>query len=221
MKRVVIAIDGPSGSGKGTVSKILKEKLNLLYIDTGAMYRCIALKALKNNMDLKDNESLIDMARKCDISFSSDSVFLDGEDVSLDIRNEEVSTAASIVSRIKEIREIMVHKQREFAKNNNIIMEGRDITTVVLPDALYKFYLDASLEVRAKRRYKQNKEKNIDSSYEEVLENMRQRDYNDMHRDVGALKVGDGVTYIDSTNMTISDVVDKIINIVGSDSNES
>lgn len=221
MKRVVIAIDGPSGSGKGTVSKILKEKLNLLYIDTGAMYRCIALKALKNNMDLKDNESLIDMARKCDISFSSDSVFLDGEDVSLDIRNEEVSTAASIVSRIKEIREIMVHKQREFAKNNNIIMEGRDITTVVLPDALYKFYLDASLEVRAKRRYEQNKEKNIDSSYEEVLENMRQRDYNDMHRDVGALKVGDGVTYIDSTNMTISDVVDKIINIVGSDSNES
>ena len=185
------------------------------------MYRCIALKALKNNMDLKDNESLIDMARKCDISFSSDSVFLDGEDVSLDIRNEEVSTAASIVSRIKEIREIMVHKQREFAKNNNIIMEGRDITTVVLPDALYKFYLDASLEVRAKRRYEQNKEKNIDSSYEEVLENMRQRDYNDMHRDVGALKVGDGVTYIDSTNMTISDVVDKIINIVGSDSNES
>ena len=221
MKRVVIAIDGPSGSGKGTVSKVLKEKLNLLYIDTGAMYRCIALKALKNNMDLKDNESLIDMARKCDISFSSDSVFLDGEDVSLDIRNEEVSTAASIVSRIKEIREIMVHKQREFAKNNNIIMEGRDITTVVLPDALYKFYLDASLEVRAKRRYEQNKEKNIDSSYEEVLENMRQRDYNDMHRDVGALKVGDGVTYIDSTNMTISDVVDKIINIVGSDSNES
>ena len=221
MKRVVIAIDGPSGSGMGTVSKVLKEKLNLLYIDTGAMYRCIALKALKNNMDLKDNESLIDMARKCDISFSSDSVFLDGEDVSLDIRNEEVSTAASIVSRIKEIREIMVHKQREFAKNNNIIMEGRDITTVVLPDALYKFYLDASLEVRAKRRYEQNKEKNIDSSYEEVLENMRQRDYNDMHRDVGALKVGDGVTYIDSTNMTISDVVDKIINIVGSDSNES
>ena len=221
MKRVVIAIDGPSGSGKGTVSKILKEKLNLLYIDTGAMYRCIALKALKNNMDLKDNESLIDMARKCDISFSSDSVFLDGEDVSLDIRNEEVSTAASIVSRIKEIREIMVHKQREFAKNNNIIMEGRDITTVVLPDALYKFYLDASLEVRAKRRYEQNKEKNIDSSYEEVLENMRQRDYNDMHRDVGALKVGNGVTYIDSTNMTISDVVDKIINIVGSGSNES
>lgn len=221
MKRVVIAIDGPSGSGKGTVSKVLKEKLNLLYIDTGAMYRCIALKALKNNMDLKDNESLIDMARKCDISFSSDSVFLDGEDVSLDIRNEEVSTAASIVSRIKEIREIMVHKQREFAKNNNIIMEGRDITTVVLPDALYKFYLDASLEVRAKRRYEQNKEKSIDSSYEEVLENMRQRDYNDMHRDVGALKVGDGVTYIDSTNMTISDVVDKIINIVGSDSNES
>ncbi len=221
MKRVVIAIDGPSGSGKGTVSKILKEKLNLLYIDTGAMYRCIALKALKNNMDLKDNESLIDMARKCDISFSSDSVFLDGEDVSLDIRNEEVSTAASIVSRIKEIREIMVHKQREFAKDNNIIMEGRDITTVVLPDALYKFYLDASLEVRAKRRYEQNKEKNIDSSYEEVLENMRQRDYNDMHRDVGALKVGDGVTYIDSTNMTISDVVDKIINIVGSGSNES
>ena len=221
MKRVVIAIDGPSGSGKGTVSKILKEKLNLLYIDTGAMYRCIALKALRNNMDLKDNESLIDMARKCDISFSSDSVFLDGEDVSLDIRNEEVSTAASIVSRIKEIREIMVHKQREFAKNNNIIMEGRDITTVVLPDALYKFYLDASLEVRAKRRYEQNKEKNIDSSYEEVLENMRQRDYNDMHRDVGTLKVGDGVTYIDSTNMTISDVVDKIINIVGSGSNES
>lgn len=221
MKRVVIAIDGPSGSGKGTVSKLLKDKLNLIYIDTGAMYRCIALNALKNHIDLSDEKALIDMALKCDISFSSDKVLLDGCDVSSEIRSEEVSTAASIVSRIKEIRQIMVEKQRKFAKSNNIIMEGRDITTVVLPDALYKFYLDASLEVRAKRRYEQNKEKNINSSYEEVLENMKQRDYNDMHRDVGTLKIGDDVIYIDSTNMTISEVVSKIIDIVGSGSNES
>lgn len=211
----VVAIDGPAGSGKGTLASIVSKACNLVNIDTGATYRCVALKALRNNLKVEDQEEIIKLSESINIEFGLDGrVFLDGEDVTDLIRSKEVTTIVSPISSIVEVRKNMVELQRKMANNNDVIMEGRDITTVVFPEAQYKFYLDATLEERANRRFKQNKDKGIDMSYEEIYENIKARDYNDMHKEVGSLIRTDDQIYIDSTNMTIDEVADKVIKIV-------
>ncbi|MBS5778789.1 MAG: (d)CMP kinase [Candidatus Faecisoma sp.] len=208
---MVIAIDGPAGSGKGTVAKILSEKLNLVNIDTGATYRCLALKALKNNCT-NDKEKIIELSKNIDIKFDvNGNVYLDSIDVTKEIRSREVTNIVSPISSIVEVRKNLADLQRKMATSLDVVMEGRDITTVILPNADFKFYLDASLEERVNRRMQQNKEKNIDMSYEEVYENIKARDYNDSHKEVGSLIRTDEQIYIDSTNLKIEEVVDLIM----------
>lgn len=217
----IIAIDGPAGSGKGTLAKALSEKLGLVNIDTGATYRCVALKTLRNNIDIKDEEKIIDIAKNINIDLLPNGiVLLDGEDVTKEIRSKEVTTVVSPISSITKVREIMVDIQRKIADGKDVVMEGRDITTVVFPNTKYKFYLDASLEERAKRRYEENKEKGIDMTYEEVLDNIKKRDYNDMHKEVGSLMRTEDQIYIDTTNLTVDEEVEIIEKIVKGDNYE-
>lgn len=214
----VVAIDGPAGSGKGTVAKILSEKCDLVNIDTGATYRCVALAALKNNLNVENVDEIIELSGKIDIKFDLDgNVFLNGEDVTKDIRSKEVTNIVSPISSIVKVRENMVALQQKMASNYDVVMEGRDITTVVLPNANYKFYLDATLEERAKRRFKENQGKGIDMTYDEVYENIKARDYNDMHKEVGSLIRTDDQVYIDSTNLTIDEVVEEFLKVIGDD----
>ena len=213
---MVIGIDGPAGSGKGTVTKVVAEKLNLVNIDTGAMYRCVALASLRKHLTLEDKDKIIALAKKIKIEFSADDkVFLDGKDVTREIRGKKVTNIVSQISSIVEVREEMVLQQRKMAEGLDVIMEGRDITTVVFPDADYQFYLDASAAERARRRYLQNKEAGIDMSFEEIKDNIEKRDYNDMHKEVGSLMRTDRQIYIDSTDMTIDEVVDFILEKIG------
>lgn len=218
---IIIAIDGPAGSGKGTLAKALSKKLGLVNIDTGATYRCVALKVLRNNIDIEDKEKIIDIAKNINIDLLPDgTVLLDGEDVTKEIRSKEVTTIVSPISSITKVREVMVNIQRKIAEGKDVVMEGRDITTVVFPNTKYKFYLDASLEERAKRRYEENKEKGIDMTYEEVLDNIKKRDYNDMHKEVGSLVRTPDQIYIDTTNLTVDEEVEIIEKIVKGDNNE-
>ena len=213
----IVAIDGPAGSGKGTVADLVSKECNLVNIDTGATYRSVALKALQNNV-IDDEKAIIEISKNIDIKFTPDKkVFLDGVDVTDEIRSKEVTKIVSQVSSIVEVRKNLVELQKKMAGDNDCIMEGRDITTVVFPNAKYKFYLDATPEERARRRFEQNKEKNIDMTYEEILENIKMRDYNDSHKEVGSLTRTDEQIYIDSTNLTIPEVVKIITNIVKGD----
>jgi len=212
---MIVAIDGPAGSGKGTIAKKLSELCGLTYIDTGATYRAIALKVLQNNIDLDDIGAIIDIASKIDIKFTKDAkTFMDGVDVSDSIRTMEVTKIVSNISSIPEVRSYMVDLQRNMANYDDVIMEGRDITTVVLPNADYKFYLDANVDVRAERRYLQNIEKGITSSREEIEKSIIDRDYNDMHKEVGSLKRIPEQIYIDTSNMTIDEVVEEIRKVI-------
>ncbi len=202
----IIAIDGPAGSGKGTLAKEISKKFNLINIDTGATYRCLALKVLNENISIDNTKRIIELSKKINIELKEDGkVFLDGEDVTDKIRSKEVTEIVSPISSIVEVRENLVQIQRKIAEGKDVVMEGRDITTVVFPNAQYKFYLDAQIEERAKRRYKENQEKGINMTYEEVLENIKKRDYNDMHKKVGALKRTKEQVYIDSTNLTVEE----------------
>lgn len=213
----IVAIDGPAGSGKGTVADLVSKECNLVNIDTGATYRSVALKALQNNV-IDDEKAIIEISKNIDIKFTPDKkVFVDGVDVTDDIRSKEVTKIVSQVSSIVEVRKNLVELQKKMAGDNDCIMEGRDITTVVFPNAKYKFYLDATPEERARRRFEQNKEKNIDMTYEEILENIKMRDYNDSHKEVGSLTRTDEQIYIDSTNLTIPEVVKIITDIVKGD----
>ena len=211
----IIAIDGPAGSGKGTLAKELAKKLNLVNIDTGATYRCVALKTLRNNVSIDDIDGIIDIARDIDIDLLEDgTVLMDGYDVTKEIRSKEVTAIVSPISSIVKVRELMVEKQRKIAEGKDVVMEGRDITTVVFPNTKYKFYLDASLESRAERRYKENLEKGINMTYEEVYESIKARDYNDMHKEVGSLMRTDDQIYIDTTNLTVDEevaIIEKVI----------
>lgn len=211
----IIAIDGPAGSGKGTVANILAKKYGYSYIDTGATYRCVALSVLRNNIDITDEESIINLVKTLNIDFDeSGKTYLNNEDVSNLIRTKEVSSIVSQISSIVKVREILVDLQRKMANNKDVVMEGRDITTIVFPNADYKFYLDASVEERANRRYIQNQKSGINMSFDEILENIKKRDYNDMNKPVGALKRTEEQVYIDATNLTIDEVVEKIIEYI-------
>jgi len=214
----IIAIDGPAGSGKGTLAKALAEKLNLVNIDTGATYRCVALKALRNNITLEEPEKIIELSKNIEIELKQDGkVFLDGIDVTAEIRSKEVTQIVSQLSSIVEVRKNLVDIQRKIAFGKDVVMEGRDITTVVFPNAQYKIYLDATLESRVERRFKEKQEKGIDMSYEEIYENIKKRDYNDMNKEVGALKRTEEQIYIDTTNLTVEEEVEIVEKIVKGD----
>lgn len=212
----VVAIDGPAGSGKGTVAKILANECNLVYIDTGAMYRAIAYSCIQNNIDITEEEKIVELAENSKIEFIEGKTYLNGIDISKEIRTMEVTRIVSPVSSIVKLREILVDMQREMGRKTgmDVIMEGRDITTVVFPDADYKFYLDASIDERTNRRYKENIEKGMNVTKEEIKENIIKRDYNDMHKEVGSLTRTEDSIYIDSTNLTIDEVVTKIKEII-------
>ena len=214
----VVGIDGPAGSGKGTVTKKVANKLGLTNIDTGITYRCVALQVLNKNISLEDKKNIIEIARNIKIDIDNttngDIVYLDGKDVTKDIRSKEVTKIVSPVSSIKEVRFLMVDMQRKLAEGKNVIMEGRDICTYVFPNADVKIYLDASIEERAKRRFKENQEKGIAMSYEEVYESIRKRDENDKAKEIGALKLAEDSVVVDTTSLTIDEVVEKIIEII-------
>ena len=220
---MIVAVDGPAGSGKGTVTKKIEEELGFLNLDTGATYRCVALQTLREGVKIENEDEIVRIANDIDIKIDNtgnkDIILLNGEDVSKEIRTKEVTAIVSQVSSIIPVREKMVEVQRNLAKGKNVIVEGRDIGTVVFPNADIKIYLDASEEIRAKRRYEENKQNGIDTTYEEVLENVKMRDYNDMHKKVGALKKADDAVVIDSTELSIEEVVDKIKELIKNTNN--
>lgn len=216
---MIVAVDGPAGSGKGTITKKIAEEMGFLNLDTGATYRCVALETYRNNLDIvKDEQKIIEIANKIDIEIDSsgekDIILLNGEDVTGKIRTKEVTSIVSQVSSIIPVREKMVDVQRKLAKGKNVIVEGRDIGTVVFPNADLKIYLDASVEVRANRRFKEEKEKETNITYEEVLESIKQRDYNDMHKKFGALKKAEDAILIDTSNLSIDEVVEKVKGLI-------
>lgn len=215
---MIVAVDGPAGSGKGTVTKRIEKEVGFMYLDTGVTYRCLALEVLRKGITLEEEDKIIDIASNIDVKIekqeNGDLVLLNNKDVSREIRTNEVNSIVSQVSSIIQVREIMVELQRKLAMGKNVIVEGRDIGTVVFPNAEIKIYLDASEEVRAKRRYEENKQNGINTTYEEVLENVKVRDYNDMHKKVGALKKAKDAVVIDSTNLTVDQVVEKIIQMI-------
>ena len=214
----VVAVDGPAGSGKGTITREVAKKMNLINIDTGAMYRCVTLLMIRQNIKLEDKEKIKEILDKIDIKFGIENgeqkVYLNGEDVSLLIRTKEVNEFVSPVSTLKIVRERLADMQREMSKAIDVIMEGRDIGTNVFPNANVKIYLDATPEERAKRRFKQNEEIGIQIPYEEILESLKNRDYIDSHREISPLKQAEDAIYIDSTNMSIDEVVEEIVNII-------
>lgn len=214
----VVAIDGPAGSGKGTITSIIAKKMKLNSIDTGAMYRCVTLACIRNNVDISNIDKVKEILENVNIELIKENdtlnVKLNGEDVSKEIRENPVNKMVSQVSSIKEVRDKLVELQRKMAESQDVIMEGRDITTVVFPNADVKIYLDADLEERAKRRYAQNQSKNIECTFEEVLEDMRKRDESDMNKSYGALKKADDAIVVDSTNLTQKQVVKKIEKII-------
>lgn len=215
----IVAIDGPAGSGKGTVTKIVAEKENLISVDTGAMYRCVTLYMLRNKIKLNDIEKINEMLDKIEINMTEENLekkfYLNGEDVSLEIRTKDVNNNVSQISHIVEIRKNMVELQRKLAKNGDFILEGRDIGTNVFPNADIKIYLDATPEERARRRLKQNEEKGLlNETYEEILENVKMRDNTDKTSDVAPLKQAEDAIYIDTSNKTIDEVTNMIVEII-------
>lgn len=211
----IVAIDGPAGSGKGTIAKKIANKINAINIDTGAMFRCVALKALREKISIEDKDKIRELLNEINIKLEPDGkVFLDEEDVTTKIRTEEVSKYSSPISTIQEVRDKLLLLQRNMASSQDVVMEGRDIGTVVFPNANVKIYLDASPEERAKRRILQNQEKGIESNYEEVLEEIKKRDYRDMTRKIAPLKKAEDAIYIDSTNLSINQVEIKILDII-------
>ena len=214
---MIVAVDGPAGSGKGTVTKRIEKELGFLNLDTGATYRCVALEVLKKNIDLKDEKEIIRITNQIDIKIDNtgdkDIILLNGEDVSKEIRTKEVTAIVSQISSIIPVREKMVEVQRKLAIGKDVIVEGRDIGTVVFPNADLKIYLDATPEERAKRRVNQNNQNNIESNYEQILKDIIERDKRDSTREISPLKKADDAIVVDSTNLTIEEVVNKIVEL--------
>ena len=211
----IVAIDGPAGAGKGTITKNVGEQLGLINIDTGAMFRCVTLNLLQEKVDIKDEEKIKEILETINIELKENGeVFLNGQNVSKKIREDQVNSMVSPVSVMPIVRKKLLDLQRKMSQGKNIIMEGRDIGTVVFPNADVKIYLDATPEERARRRVKQNHEKGIDCSYEETLKNIIDRYKRDSTREVAPLKQAEDAIYIDSSDMTIEQVVEKIVNLI-------
>lgn len=217
---MIVAIDGPAGSGKGTITEIVSKELNLINISSGGAYRCVALLAIENNIEIWQKEKILDVLNSSTIEFKNengkDVIFLNGKDVTNRIKENDVANIVSQISSIKEVRFKLNEIFRQCANGKNVIMEGRDIGTYVFPNADVKLYLDASEEIRAKRRVRQNKEQGIETNYEEVLENLRFRDKNDREKEVGALKQAEDAFYINSDNMTPQQEADEVIKVIKS-----
>ena len=219
MSIINVAIDGPAGAGKSTISRAAAKELGFIYIDTGALYRTVGLNALRKGADVNDRESVIATLTddlKVELRFidGEQRMFLNDEDVSDKIRTPEVSSAASVTSAVPEVRKYLFDLQKNLAKNNNCIMDGRDIGTVVLPDAKVKIFLTASPEARAQRRYDELIEKGMDVKYEDVLADMIKRDYDDSHRAIAPLKQADDAVLADTSGNTLEESIALIIKII-------
>lgn len=215
---VNIAIDGPAGAGKSTIAKAAAHHLGYIYVDTGSLYRAIAYYAVSNSIDPHKSEDVIASLDgiKPELRFIDNvqHVFLNGKDISGEIRTEQISMFASVVSAVPEVRHFLFELQRKIARENNIIMDGRDIGTVVLPDADLKIFLTASAEKRAERRYNELIVKPEPPAYEEVLEDIKQRDYNDMHRPISPLKQADDAVLVDTSDFTLEQSITFILNLI-------
>lgn len=219
MKVINVAIDGPAGAGKSTISRKAAAELGFIYIDTGALYRTVGLNAMRKGADIHNDDEVIATLTddlKVELKFidGEQRMFLNGEDVSSAIRTPEASMAASRVSAVPKVREYLFDLQKNLAKSNNCIMDGRDIGTVVLPEADVKIFLTASPEARAERRYKELQEKGTDTSYEEVLADMIKRDYDDSHRAIAPLKQADDAILCDTSEIDLQQSIDLIINTI-------
>ncbi|WP_259417134.1 (d)CMP kinase [Bacillus toyonensis] len=217
-KRISIAIDGPAAAGKSTVAKVVAKKLSYVYIDTGAMYRAITYAALEQKVDIENEEKLMEVVKNVNIEFqqgeNTQLVFLNGQDVSEVIRTPDVTNRVSIVAKHRLVREKMVRRQQELAEKGGVVMDGRDIGTHVLPDAEVKIFMLASVEERAERRHLENINKGFDSNLEQLQEEIAQRDKLDSEREVSPLKKADDALELDTTSLSIEEVVQKIMGIV-------
>ena len=219
-----VAIDGPAGAGKSTVAKAAAKELGYIYVDTGALYRTVALNAVRNSI-IDDSEKIVDMLSSTQVELKYvdgvQAVYLNGEDVSSLIRTPEISMGASKVSAIPEVRAFLLDLQRDIAKNNNVIMDGRDIGTVVLPNAECKIYLTASSFVRANRRYKELIEKGETCDLAQIEKDIIARDEQDMNREIAPLKQAEDAVYLDASDLSIDEVVNKIIEIQGASAHDN
>ncbi|PDZ41019.1 cytidylate kinase [Bacillus cereus] len=217
-KRISIAIDGPAAAGKSTVAKVVAKELSYVYIDTGAMYRTLTYAALEQKVDIENEEQLMEVVKNVNIEFqqgeNTQLVFLNGQDVSEVIRTPDVTNLVSIVAKHRLVREEMVRRQQELAKKGGVVMDGRDIGTHVLPDAEVKIFMLASVEERAERRHLENLNKGFDSNLEQLKEEIAQRDKLDSEREVSPLKKADDALELDTTSLSIEEVVQKIMSIV-------
>ncbi len=215
---ISIAIDGPAGAGKSTLAKAVASKLNYIYVDTGALYRTVGLAVNRSGVDIKDIDALMDLLGKINVDLKhidgTQHVFLNDEDVSDKIRTPEVSMAASDVATIPEVRKFLFDLQRSMAQKYNVIMDGRDIGTVVLPDAQIKIFLTASDEIRAKRRYDELIEKGQNVEFDVVLKELRERDYQDSHREVAPLKQADDATLFDTSGLSLEQSTSKLLDLI-------
>lgn len=213
-----VAIDGPAGAGKSTIARLASERLGYIYVDTGALYRSIAYFVISNNGDLDNSESIASFLPKIQVEIKFidgvQHVFVNDEDVSDKIRTEAVSTGASKVSAVPKVREFLLELQRDFAKKYNVVMDGRDIGTVVLPDADVKIFLTASAEVRAERRFKEQIERGLKVNFDDILADIKERDYRDENREIAPLKCADDGVYLDSSNQTIEENIQAVIDII-------
>ncbi|WP_300369609.1 (d)CMP kinase [Brachyspira sp.] len=211
----IITLDGPSGAGKSTIAKLLAKKLSFKYLDTGAMYRAVTLYMIKHHIDITNNSEVISALNNLSVNFDNEGrIYLDNEDVTEDIRSIKVVNLVSKVSSISAVRQNMVSLQRKIAEGGNYVVDGRDIGSVVFPNSKHKFYMDASLDERAKRRYNEELSKGKNISYEEVRESIRKRDEFDSNREDSPLVVPENANIIDTTSMTIDEVVEKIANVI-------
>ncbi|MEI0478772.1 (d)CMP kinase [Brachyspira pulli] len=211
----IITLDGPSGAGKSTIAKLVAKRLSFKYLDTGAMYRAVTLYMIRHNINIDNNDEVISALNNLNINFDNDGrIYLDNEDVTEAIRSIEVVNLVSKVSSISVVRQNMVSLQRKIAEGGNYVVDGRDIGSVVFPDSKYKFYMDASLDERAKRRHAEEISKGKNITYEEVRESIRKRDEFDSNREDSPLVVPKNANIIDTTSMTIDDVVEKITNVI-------